>query len=437
MQGGVPAHATQQRIVAAAAALEGVIRSCNNLLERLHHSYFMYLQPSTTHFITVEAYVVPPLLLIVALLLWAAHILVQPPVSEAEQALAGTRAEQPEGELHDFEEPNAGKASRRGLLRLLQWRRAPVTLVSGSLHPLLLSIDLAQFERCASAVLALHAACAAVGACVHGAGRGAAVSPADVALAGISSAGLAAMLARPWTRPDSWASRSKQHTAHGLRLSSSSVADAEQIDDWRAVKALGLIMTAALMAGALFVNWWVVPLAACCCDLVAFNSWCWSAKSCTAVRANHLRRTKRNQAMQRSADPVDPAFSYSSECRAVAHLSLLCLSVHLLLAQEAKKPTVGETLAAAPRWLAWTLIHPWGLAALATGKPAAELGGCFFGVVCPQVWLQWLRSSTPATQAFFWIVYLPAWLLPALLQIVPAAIAGLGGWRGRMNEAAC
>ena len=70
---------TQPGIAQVGAALEGIFRSCNNLLERLHHSYFMYLQPSTSAFITIEVYIVPPLLLLAALMLWAAHILVVAP----------------------------------------------------------------------------------------------------------------------------------------------------------------------------------------------------------------------------------------------------------------------------------------------------------------------------------------------------------------------
>jgi Gaa1-like, GPI transamidase component len=57
------------RAARLAAAVEGVLRCCNNLLERLHHSYFMYLQPTTETFITIEAYVMPPSLMLVGLFL--------------------------------------------------------------------------------------------------------------------------------------------------------------------------------------------------------------------------------------------------------------------------------------------------------------------------------------------------------------------------------
>jgi hypothetical protein len=45
------------------------LRSLNNLDERFHHSYFLYLLTSLEHFVTVEMYIIPLVLLIAALLL--------------------------------------------------------------------------------------------------------------------------------------------------------------------------------------------------------------------------------------------------------------------------------------------------------------------------------------------------------------------------------
>lgn len=62
-----------RQVLLMAAALEGALRSCNNLLERLHHSYFMYLLPSLDKFVPVEVYTLPPALQLLALFLLAAN----------------------------------------------------------------------------------------------------------------------------------------------------------------------------------------------------------------------------------------------------------------------------------------------------------------------------------------------------------------------------
>ena len=40
-------------------ALEGVFRSVNNLLERLHHSEFFYFTASRMHFVSIGLYMPP------------------------------------------------------------------------------------------------------------------------------------------------------------------------------------------------------------------------------------------------------------------------------------------------------------------------------------------------------------------------------------------
>eukprot|EP00798_Chlamydomonas_sp_ICE-L_P003478 gene3479-13539_t len=52
--------------------LELVLRSLNNLTERFHHSYFLYLLTSAVHFVTIEMYIIPVAALIAVLLLQAA-----------------------------------------------------------------------------------------------------------------------------------------------------------------------------------------------------------------------------------------------------------------------------------------------------------------------------------------------------------------------------
>lgn len=63
------------KVLRLAAAVEGVLRCSNNLLERLHHSYFMYLQPNPKTFITIETYVLPASLMLLGLFLLAVSLL--------------------------------------------------------------------------------------------------------------------------------------------------------------------------------------------------------------------------------------------------------------------------------------------------------------------------------------------------------------------------
>ena len=56
-------------IIRLAPVLELTWRSLNALLERLHHSYFLYVPLSPDRFVTVEMYLVPAILLLLALAL--------------------------------------------------------------------------------------------------------------------------------------------------------------------------------------------------------------------------------------------------------------------------------------------------------------------------------------------------------------------------------
>ena len=46
-----------------------IVRSLNNLDERFHHSYFLYLLTSLEGFVTVEMYIIPLVALIAAIVL--------------------------------------------------------------------------------------------------------------------------------------------------------------------------------------------------------------------------------------------------------------------------------------------------------------------------------------------------------------------------------
>jgi hypothetical protein len=52
--------------------LELSLRSCNVLIEKFHHSLFLYLQSSPDHYVSLDMYIVAPVALLAALLLQAA-----------------------------------------------------------------------------------------------------------------------------------------------------------------------------------------------------------------------------------------------------------------------------------------------------------------------------------------------------------------------------
>lgn len=55
-------------------ALESSFRCLNNLLEKLHHSFFFYLMSSSSHFIPISSYIVPFFLFLLPLLLQATSL---------------------------------------------------------------------------------------------------------------------------------------------------------------------------------------------------------------------------------------------------------------------------------------------------------------------------------------------------------------------------
>lgn len=69
-------------------ALEATLRSCSVLVERFHHSYFLYILTDELHFVTVERYIVPVVLLIGALLLQVSGAMLPPPQGQSLQTMA-------------------------------------------------------------------------------------------------------------------------------------------------------------------------------------------------------------------------------------------------------------------------------------------------------------------------------------------------------------
>jgi hypothetical protein len=67
LRAGLPAARAQ-----LAEVLELSLRSCNVLIEKFHHSLFLYLQSSPERYVSIDMYVIAPVALLAALLLQAA-----------------------------------------------------------------------------------------------------------------------------------------------------------------------------------------------------------------------------------------------------------------------------------------------------------------------------------------------------------------------------
>eukprot|EP01023_Acetabularia_acetabulum_P011353 TRINITY_DN15212_c0_g1_i4.p5 TRINITY_DN15212_c0_g1~~TRINITY_DN15212_c0_g1_i4.p5 ORF type:complete len:171 (-),score=10.77 TRINITY_DN15212_c0_g1_i4:584-1096(-) len=68
----------QEMEIRLLAGLESITRSLNSLLERLHHSYYLYLLTASDRFISVDMYCVPIILLLAAVFsiaIWQNYIL--------------------------------------------------------------------------------------------------------------------------------------------------------------------------------------------------------------------------------------------------------------------------------------------------------------------------------------------------------------------------
>ncbi len=62
----VDARAAQRQL---GDLLELSVRSCNALIEKFHHSFFLYLQSGTESFVTIEQYITPLAAMVLSLLL--------------------------------------------------------------------------------------------------------------------------------------------------------------------------------------------------------------------------------------------------------------------------------------------------------------------------------------------------------------------------------
>lgn len=246
----------------SAMAVESFFRSCNSLLERLHHSYFMYLQPSTSTFVTVDAYIVPPLLLIAAMLLWAAHLLVQPAQSMASPRIACAEGGPYAARAGDdvSEDAIAASAQHKNFLRQVKAKvraklgmrdgAARAELFPATAEPLRLRATLAQFGSCFCAAVLLHVLCAGVAPIA----RAAVAARLDSGLvvdqacsAAVAFSGLAVTLWQP--------AKGLLCSSRGSTQPSSTHVRGSTLQDWQAYKACALLNAATLLAGALFVNW--------------------------------------------------------------------------------------------------------------------------------------------------------------------------------------
>lgn len=54
-------------VIGLSECIELMLRSCNSLLERLHHSYFYYLITNAHEFVTVEIFLIPVLMMLLSL----------------------------------------------------------------------------------------------------------------------------------------------------------------------------------------------------------------------------------------------------------------------------------------------------------------------------------------------------------------------------------
>eukprot|EP00892_Ulva_mutabilis_P006819 jgi/Ulvmu1/4509/UM002_0235.1 len=227
-----------KQVLLLAAALEGTLRSCNNLLERLHHSYFMYLLPSLDKFVPVEIYTLPPALQLLALFLLAAnaclYIPPRPPAppTRARKWFARKSAPASADEEGSGEEALVDTYPRNPM--------QPIEIRGG--WP-------ALTQSCCK-VAAVHIVSAAVGLLVHAcasrAAGGTAISGSQLSwpllLMGAASGACMMVLLVEQGFKQPWSS------------------DGAQMDH-----AVSLLSTVAIMAGWMFVNWADVYVALLCC----------------------------------------------------------------------------------------------------------------------------------------------------------------------------
>lgn len=232
------AAVSRTRVVHTAMALEGALRSLSSLPERLHHSYVMYVQPTPHTFVTVEAYIAPPALLLVALALWAAHIVLRRPPATSSSS------------------KHTGRA--RPALRW-PWQRQTAScaprLVPATAEPLCLAVDANSLLRATGRVVGVHLCACVVGAVVSSATR----QDTSFGTAGEESTGSRAALLRTCSQllatAGLFAAVAPKALLPQRRATRKSASDESASGAAHAGKAVVLVATTILFAGWLFVNW--------------------------------------------------------------------------------------------------------------------------------------------------------------------------------------
>ena len=223
----------------------------------------MYLQPSTKTFITVEAYIAAPLLLITALLLHAASMLIKQPDSSG--AASQLPKAQHEGPIARFQAKLGGRAANSNT----EDRMCP----AGSVEPLRLRVSLQQFGGACCVVVLLHAACAALGVVTAALTQQHTASTVSAPTAVSGALVLAGLCAAAWPQSTQSATPTSkkrgtdavvpadrdQDSCNTVNTQEAGDEHTNMLAQWQAIKAVALLGTGVLMAGSLFVNWCVSP----------------------------------------------------------------------------------------------------------------------------------------------------------------------------------
>lgn len=169
-----------RQILQLAAAVEGTLRSLNNLLERLHHSYFMYLLPAMNKFVPIEAYTLPPALQLLALFLLAANACLCLPTPRPAVAPS-----QPESTLMAGDGPGGGEEEGSGCGDAAAAADVD-TFPRQMMQPITIRGGWNAVALSCSRVAVVHAAAAGVGLAVHvGAAHAAGGAPLRPAVFGV------------------------------------------------------------------------------------------------------------------------------------------------------------------------------------------------------------------------------------------------------------
>eukprot|EP00879_Flechtneria_rotunda_P032149 GHRR01035308.1.p1 GENE.GHRR01035308.1~~GHRR01035308.1.p1 ORF type:complete len:582 (+),score=254.23 GHRR01035308.1:441-2186(+) len=106
-----------QALMQLGEVLELILRSCNVLIERFHHSLFLYVLTGLNEYVSVERYIGPVVVLIGALLLQGAYVVSKPAVSSiaaaAQAAQASTTAQSPQLEQSQHSKQTVGGAEQQ------------------------------------------------------------------------------------------------------------------------------------------------------------------------------------------------------------------------------------------------------------------------------------------------------------------------------------